>query len=649
MRRDMRRIVLWVVGISLAGLALYFGYGRFRGEAAGAELPPERVPVRLSTFETTVDATGSLAPASSVELSFTSAGRVSEVLVGLGDTVGAGELLAQIDPVDLEVTLASAEASLASARSTLRIAQADLVDLVDGPSADELELAQIELNRAKDSLWGTQSSRDATCGRVGHGTTQQSACNQAEVSVRQGEANVRIAEREMEALLAGADDEDLQIAREAATQSEAQLGIAVSQAEQARRKLDQATLTAPFTGTVTSIVAQPGAPIGANAVALTFADLTRLQVEVLLDETSISEIEAGQAAHLDVDAFPDAMIDGRVLTVAPTAEIESGVVLFPVMVELDQSDVPVRAGMTANVSIVTAREEAAITIPLRAVRGGAGRSTVEIISREALTEGDGAAVAFSGFGEGGGGFGEGAGGRGFGGFGDRERGAGGFGEGAAPGEGRRGRRGGGPGAFGTPGEGEGQRFGGPPGGGRADESGQEGEAEAVDSSNADAVDEDGAQAEGSTTEDGDAASDEVAIADDESPEGGSVESNAEAREAFRERFEAAATARASGGFGGDRDGSGGPRGPGRQRGRGAETISLADLDFDTLPTRVVEITLGRSNGTDVLVLDGLQPGDILVIPRIVRAVGGQQQGGRGAGGFGGGGAGLSRSIRGFGR
>jgi len=100
-------------------------------------------------------------------------------------------------------------------------------------------------------------------------------------------------------------------------------------------------------------------------------------VEVNLDETDVAQVAIGQETLVSVDAFPDVNLAGEVMYIAPVAQIESGVVLYPVTVRLAPADIPVRAGMTGDVEIISAIQEGALIVPLRAVHTEGERSYVD--------------------------------------------------------------------------------------------------------------------------------------------------------------------------------------------------------------------------------------------------------------------------------
>jgi RND family efflux transporter MFP subunit len=359
-------------------------------QGAAAATTTETSTVQRGTLEVTLDATGSLEPVTQASLSFTTGGRVADVPARLGDAVASGQPLVVLDTTDLEFAVQSAESSLASAQSGLRTAGESLADLKSGPSARDLDVARTNLEKAKNQLWATQSQRDSTCGAFerwkGLPEDQQkqsqggseASCNSAQASVQQGELSVHLAELDLEDVQNGPSASELSAAEEKWKQAEAQGQSAQIQVEQARLKLQNATLTSPISGTVTLLSPSVGDQVGGSTAVVTVSDLTDLQVQVLLDQTDVAAASVGQKARITVDALPDEKITGEITSIAPVGQSDSGVVLFPVTVHLDETAADVRPGMTASVSIITRQAENALLVPRRAIQTRNGQTFVMV-------------------------------------------------------------------------------------------------------------------------------------------------------------------------------------------------------------------------------------------------------------------------------
>jgi len=161
-----------------------------------------------------------------------------------------------------------------------------------------------------------------------------------------------------------------------------QAGVAV---DQARLRLKKATLATPMDGTVTSLRIEPGEWVSPGQPVIVLSDLVVLEVDVNLDEADVAGVMVGQDAQLTVDAVPGAELAGEVTTIAPVAQAQAGVVLYPVTIRLEPTDpstsagqVPLlRAGMTADVTIITASRENTLVIPLRAIKTDEEHSYVD--------------------------------------------------------------------------------------------------------------------------------------------------------------------------------------------------------------------------------------------------------------------------------
>lgn len=370
-----RTIGIWI------GVVLLGGYVSFRviaARRAGSVKPLETVTAAPGVFEATVDASGSLSAARSVPLAFTSGGRVAEVPVQVGDTVEAGQALILLDTIDLLLQVKAAEANQRASASGMAAQRASLARQGAGPTQIEIDLAKVAVDKARDSRWGVQAMRDATCGKK-KPFFEQAACDQSDANVLAAEDAVRIAELQFEQTTAGTRAVDLQQTREQVRQAEGQLAAAGVQVEQARLRVQQAVLVSPIAGTVTQLAVEAGQQMGGGQTAVTVSDLAQLEIGINLDENDVSRVKIGQAAQVTLDAFRGEALTGELTEIAPAADSSSGVPLYRVTVRLAPSKLPLRPGMTADVRIVTAREADVIAIPLRAVQSVGDQTVMRVL------------------------------------------------------------------------------------------------------------------------------------------------------------------------------------------------------------------------------------------------------------------------------
>jgi HlyD family secretion protein len=365
--------ILAVLGVGVAWL------WQQRAAQTAAQAPTETAVVRRDALQIEVGAAGSVVPANEVTLSFASGGRVADVLAKVGDVVDEGQPIAVLDTRDLMLQMATARGNRDAATGGLAGARTGVSAVRAGPSQIQIDAAKVKIDRAKDSLWGAQAQRDAICGRAENKMVPQADCDSAEASVLQAQDGVRLAELDLQDATDGAAAVDVAAAQNKVTQAQGQLTASQAQVDQARFRLEQATLVSPAAGTVTALNLKVGEQIGAGQPAATVSDLEQLEVEVLLDQNDIARVVVGQSAEVVMDAFLDSPLTGEVVRVASVGETQAGVVLYPVAVRLAPTELAVRPGMTANVTVVTERKDGVLLVPRRAVQSIAGKQFVDVV------------------------------------------------------------------------------------------------------------------------------------------------------------------------------------------------------------------------------------------------------------------------------
>jgi len=297
-------------------------------------------------------------------------------------------------------------AELASAEAALKSAEVSYQRLLAGPTEDELTAAKADLEKAEIALQAAQTEYDKYAWRQGFEASPQAvALHQATIDYQRALANYHM-------LMAGPAEDELARAQAQIAQARAQLEklraspaaelrgaaaeVARAQAEldrlrnsptpeelaimraqvhqaeialeQARQQLDYAMLVAPCSGTVVDVAASVGQRVSSAAPVITLADLSHLQVEVGVNEIDVGKVQVGQRAAILLDAFPAHRLEGRVSRVAPQAEVTAGGGNYQVTVELGESDVAVKPGMTAQTEIIIYERADALQVPRAALR-----------------------------------------------------------------------------------------------------------------------------------------------------------------------------------------------------------------------------------------------------------------------------------------
>lgn len=190
-----------------------------------------------------------------------------------------------------------------------------------------------------------------------------------EWQVEQAHLSVSIAEYDLSDMRDDYYEESDQVKRSKAKLEQAQVSL-----QQAEWRLEQATLKSPINGIVTTLFVESGEMANSGQTVIILSDLANLDVDVNLDETDVTRIEKGMTVVVTVDAFPGLEVIGEVIEIAPTADVQSGVVLYPVTVRLDPTDLPLRSGMTVNVMFTFEERKDTLVVPFRAVETEGGQA-----------------------------------------------------------------------------------------------------------------------------------------------------------------------------------------------------------------------------------------------------------------------------------
>ncbi|GBC79258.1 Macrolide export protein MacA [bacterium HR09] len=314
----MRKFGLAVLAVVVLGLILFLSLKGNNGKGAAVEV----VAVSPRTVVAKVKASGNISPRKKVEIQSKVIGEIVALPFREGDTVKAGDVVAEIEKKLYQAACDQARAALEQARVQLERAQA--------------ELANAELEAARTERLFTE------------GVVSEQARDRARLTLEQAQVAVRAQER------------------------------AIEQASFAYRRaledLDRTTIRAPMDGVVISRRAEVGetAIMGTTnfpgSVLMVIGDLSELVAEVEVPERDVVQLQLGQEAEVKVDAIPDASFAGKVVEIASSGTKVGDVVKFKVKVALNQPDARLKPEMTAKVEITTKRAENVLAVPLQAVQ-----------------------------------------------------------------------------------------------------------------------------------------------------------------------------------------------------------------------------------------------------------------------------------------
>jgi RND family efflux transporter MFP subunit len=151
----------------------------------------------------------------------------------------------------------------------------------------------------------------------------------------------------------------------------------------AETQLSYTQIVSPIDGVIASVSTQEGETIAAGLTAPTFVtiiDLSRLQVDALVDETDIGRVKVGQSATFTVDSFPEEEFEGMVTAIYPKAIIDQNVVDYDVVVTITNPRDLLRPDMTANVIIAVDTKENVLAVPNKAVTRDEGGKVVHVVA-----------------------------------------------------------------------------------------------------------------------------------------------------------------------------------------------------------------------------------------------------------------------------
>ena len=326
-----------VLGIGLARLA------------RGSSIDPNKLAkVARGDVARSVVATGKIQPITKVEVKSKASGIVKKLMVDYGDRVKKGQLLAQLDKIEIEAQVEQSHAALEAAQANLKSSQADFerakVD-AEGPDVPLLKRAYDRAtNMAKDGVVSTSALEDAQ-------KNYEMALNKQNVS----KAQVTVLKAKI---------------------AQAQANVAQDQAnlKQLEEQLSYTDIISPIDGIVLSRDVQMGDAVssilvlGSSAtLVMTLGDTSEVYVKGKVDESDIGKVYLGQRARIKVESFKDKTFDGKVTKISPMGVEKDNVTTFEVRVSIQNPGGELKAEMTANAEIILEEHKAVLQIPEGAI------------------------------------------------------------------------------------------------------------------------------------------------------------------------------------------------------------------------------------------------------------------------------------------
>ncbi|HEY3410731.1 MAG TPA: efflux RND transporter periplasmic adaptor subunit [Propionicimonas sp.] len=315
----------------------------------------------VAPLSVTASASGSLVAAHSAGVYPPAPGTVAKVLVADGDTVKAGDTLAEMATGPLRLAVFQARAALSAARAQGEAVSNGVPSAIDRSAAGAaLAAARSQVSTANKNYASFRADYDDADSATRHEMlptlrTLKTARTQAAAALKAAKA----------ALGRLSTASRVSLARTAASQGVTAASRALTQAE---ANLDKATLTAPFAGIVTVHgTVEKGSGLTPGVAAFTIVDPTRMEFEAAVNETDIADVAKDEAATVTLDAFTEGFT-GKVVRVQASPETTStGSVAFPVRVSLEAGQNRLFQGMSGSVDIAVKSIPDALTVPVEAV------------------------------------------------------------------------------------------------------------------------------------------------------------------------------------------------------------------------------------------------------------------------------------------
>jgi HlyD family secretion protein len=307
-------LIILAAVIFIVGIVGYFFYNR------APEVSYKSAKIERGTIVSTVAATGNLSAVTTVQVGTQVSGTIQKLYVDFNSRVKKGQAIAEIDPSLFNASVEQSQGNYLSAEANLQKAKITLTD------------AERTFKRNKTMLTD--------------GIISQGDFDTAETTLLSSRVAVKAAEG-------------------AIAQTRGSL-------MQSKTNLRYSTIRSPVDGVVISRAIDVGQTVAASFSTPTLftiaQDLTKMQIEVSVDEADISRILLHQKASFTVDSYPEQTFRGKVIQIRSAPVITLNVVTYVVVVNVDNSDLKLKPGMTANVSVEVARKDDVLKLPPGALR-----------------------------------------------------------------------------------------------------------------------------------------------------------------------------------------------------------------------------------------------------------------------------------------
>ncbi len=346
-RKNKRKFWIWGGAIFILIAAVLGITVAAKGNNTKLE-PSQLAKVEKGDIARSVVATGKVQPITKVEAKSKASGIVTKLYVDINQHVKQGQVLAQLDQIEILAQVNAQKAQLAAAESNARAAQAAIQ--YDKVNAEAPDLPMYEhtykrnLEMSRDGVVSQQALDDAHQKYLAAANTRDKAV--AQISVDTAKLH----------------------------QAQAQVQQAQASLSQLEEQLSYTTITSPMDGVILSRDVELGDAVSSILVmgstatlVMTIGDTTQVYVQGKVDESDIGKVYMGQPARIKVESFKDKTFQGKVTKIAPLGVEKDNVTTFEVRVSIDNPGGELKANMTANAEILLEEHKGVLTVPEQAV------------------------------------------------------------------------------------------------------------------------------------------------------------------------------------------------------------------------------------------------------------------------------------------
>jgi len=346
-KKKRRKLIIW--GSVVVVIVLLIAGGVFAATRGGTKIDPSKLAkVEKGDLAKSVVATGKVTPITKVEVKSKASGIVKNLLVDYGDHVKKGQLLAQLDKVEIEAQVAQSRAALEAAQANLTSSQADF------------ERAKVDAEGPDVPVF--KRAYDRATGMAKDGVVSASALDDAQKNYEMALNKQNVSKAQVTVLKA-------KIAQAAAQVAQDQANL-----KQLDEQLSYTDIISPIDGIVLSRDVEMGDAVssilvlGSSAtLVMTLGDTSEVYVKGKVDESDIGKVYLGQRARIKVESFKDKTFDGKVTKISPMGVEKDNVTTFEVRVSIQNPGGELKAEMTANAEIILEEHKNVLQIPEGAI------------------------------------------------------------------------------------------------------------------------------------------------------------------------------------------------------------------------------------------------------------------------------------------